>query len=102
MIMCGIVGLLVKTPALRDQLGALMVPMLVGMSERGPDSAGLAVFGAPLGAAERKYSLYSGLTETKDAFDWAALLNQVKIQLAVQGHIDTKGNHAILTSTVAP
>ena len=27
--MCGIVGLLVKNPALRDQLGALMVPMLV-------------------------------------------------------------------------
>ena len=39
--MCGIVGLLVKNPALRNQLGALMVPMLVGMTERGPDSAGL-------------------------------------------------------------
>jgi glutamate synthase domain-containing protein 1 len=43
--MCGIVGLLVKTPALREKLGELMVPMLIGMTERGPDSAGLAVFG---------------------------------------------------------
>ncbi len=42
--MCGIVGLLVKKPALREQLGELMVPMLIGMTERGPDSAGLAVF----------------------------------------------------------
>ena len=38
--MCGIVGLLLKKPALREQLGELMVPMLVGMTERGPDSAG--------------------------------------------------------------
>ena len=43
--MCGIVGLLLKKPELREQLGELMVPMLVGMTERGPDSAGLAVFG---------------------------------------------------------
>ena len=46
--MCGIVGLLVKNPALRNQLGALMVPMLVGMTERGPDSAGLAVYTTPV------------------------------------------------------
>jgi glutamate synthase domain-containing protein 1 len=38
--MCGIVGLLVKTPALKERLGELMVPMLIGMTERGPDSAG--------------------------------------------------------------
>ena len=30
--MCGIVGLLVKTPSMRDQLGELMLPMLIGMS----------------------------------------------------------------------
>jgi glutamate synthase domain-containing protein 1 len=46
--MCGIVGLLVKKPSLRHQLGALMVPMLTGMTERGPDSAGLAVYTAPV------------------------------------------------------
>ncbi|NBS92758.1 MAG: amidophosphoribosyltransferase, partial [Betaproteobacteria bacterium] len=61
--MCGIVGLLVKTPALKQQLGQLMVPMLIGMTERGPDSAGLAVFGEPLEGSARKLSLYSGLTD---------------------------------------
>ena len=55
--MCGIVGLLVKKPALRPRLGELMVPMLIGMTERGPDSAGLAVFTEPLGENERKISL---------------------------------------------
>jgi methylamine---glutamate N-methyltransferase subunit A len=40
--MCGIVGLLLKDKSLRPRLGELMVPMLVGMTERGPDSSGMA------------------------------------------------------------
>ena len=35
--MCGIVGLLLKKPALREKLGELMTPMLVGMTSRGPE-----------------------------------------------------------------
>ena len=44
LLMCGIVGLLLKNPAWDERLGELLVPMLVGMTDRGPDSAGLAVF----------------------------------------------------------
>ena len=43
--MCGIVGLFLKRPALEPRLGALMAGMLATMSERGPDSAGFAVYG---------------------------------------------------------
>ncbi|MEQ1599483.1 MAG: amidophosphoribosyltransferase, partial [Methylotenera sp.] len=46
--MCGIVGLLVRNPKMRDTIGELMLPMLIGMTERGPDSAGLAMFTAPV------------------------------------------------------
>ena len=46
--MCGIVGLLVKRDSLRESLGRLVVPMFECMAERGPDSAGLAVFGEPV------------------------------------------------------
>ena len=46
--MCGIVGLLVKKPALREQLGELMMPILLGMTFRGPESAGMAVFTDPV------------------------------------------------------
>ena len=56
--MCGIVGLLVKTPELRERLGELMVPMLIGMTDRGPDSAGLAVFAHAAPEGMRKLSLY--------------------------------------------
>lgn len=56
--MCGIIGLLLKDNALRPQLGELMVPMLVGMTERGPDSSGLAVFSEGTAESSRKFSLY--------------------------------------------
>ncbi|MFC0239441.1 class II glutamine amidotransferase [Rhodopseudomonas telluris] len=44
--MCGIVGLFLKNRALEPQLGAMLSKMLVTMSARGPDSAGVAVYGA--------------------------------------------------------
>ena len=44
--MCGIVGLFLKSPALEPQLGSLLANMLGIMSDRGPDSAGFAVYGA--------------------------------------------------------
>jgi methylamine---glutamate N-methyltransferase subunit A len=43
--MCGIVGLHLRDPALFPQLGRLLVTMLGGVAERGPDSAGVAVYG---------------------------------------------------------
>ncbi|MGA0533745.1 class II glutamine amidotransferase [Hansschlegelia sp. KR7-227] len=45
--MCGIVGLFLKNKALEPQLGAMLSEMLGVMCERGPDSAGFAVYGAP-------------------------------------------------------
>mgnify|MGYP000561918266 CR=1 FL=1 len=42
--MCGIVGLFLKDPALEPQLGALLTDMLITMTDRGPDSAGIAIY----------------------------------------------------------
>jgi glutamate synthase domain-containing protein 1 len=44
--MCGIVGLFLKDRALEPQLGSLLAGMLEVMSDRGPDSAGFAVYGS--------------------------------------------------------
>ncbi len=43
--MCGIVGLFVKDRVLEPQLGHLLSGMLMTMCDRGPDSAGFAVYG---------------------------------------------------------
>jgi glutamate synthase domain-containing protein 1 len=42
---CGIVGLHLRDPGLHPQLGRLLTTMLCGVEERGPDSAGVAVYG---------------------------------------------------------
>jgi amidophosphoribosyltransferase len=45
--MCGIVGLHLREPALYPRLGELLTGMLGQVVERGPDSAGVAVYGDP-------------------------------------------------------
>ena len=54
--MCGIVGLFLKDPALEPELGRLTAGMLATMSDRGPDSAGFAVYGAG-GTGQTKLTL---------------------------------------------
>ncbi len=96
--MCGIVGLLVKKPELRESLGAWMVPMLIGMGERGPDSAGLAVFTGSTSADQRKYSLYSG----GDAFNWQECLTEFQQTWNEKPSLNVQGNHAVLVSSISP
>src|SRR5256885_10119936 len=67
--MCGIVGLLVKKREQRASLGQLAQPMFTCMGERGPDSGGLAVFGSPVAAPQRRFNLFV----PDRHFDWQAL-----------------------------
>ena len=43
--MCGIVGLFLKDKNLEPELGMMLSDMLVTMTDRGPDSAGIAIYG---------------------------------------------------------
>ncbi len=95
--MCGIVGLLIKKPALRARLGELATPMLIGMTERGPDSAGLAVFTAPASAERRKFSLYSG----NSAADWTTFGAAARAAFA-EATLSVKQNHAVLETAATP
>jgi amidophosphoribosyltransferase len=95
--MCGIVGLLVKKPALREQLGELMLPMLIGMTERGPDSAGLAVFTSPVPEPRRKLSLYSGGAD----FDWAAFEAAARQALGADTTLTVQANHAVVETAAS-
>src|SRR3954467_8119503 len=95
--MCGIVGLLVKKDSLRPRLGELMVPMLVGMTERGPDSSGMAVFTQPVAAGQRKLSLYCQAGD----FDWRQFGSALAAKFADIA-LDVRVNHAVMTTTSAP
>ncbi|HXC59567.1 MAG TPA: class II glutamine amidotransferase [Steroidobacteraceae bacterium] len=92
--MCGIVGLLMKNPAWDERLGELLVPMLVGMTERGPDSAGMAVFGRPA-----RGEIMLSLFQLHGQPDWLGLLKAVKTSVPGTHHINANGQHAVLHTT---
>lgn len=75
--MCGIVGLYLKNETLAPQLGALFEPMLLSMTDRGPDSAGFAIYGDEVPEGSIKLTL-----QTQDAdFDWRALVATLEQKL---------------------
>ena len=89
--MCGIVGLFLKKDALRPRLGDMLTDMLITMTDRGPDSAGIAIYGD---ASEGlKMTVQSDTPETAFAGLDAALgaVLGAPVAMAV---IDT---HAVLT-----
>jgi amidophosphoribosyltransferase len=95
--MCGIVGLLLKKPALRPRLGEFMVPMLIGMTERGPDSSGMAVFTESAGTGRRKLSLYC----EDPAFQWRQFEGKLFTMLE-DATFEIKVNHCIVTTSGDP
>jgi methylamine---glutamate N-methyltransferase subunit A len=66
---CGIVGFFSKSTELEAQLGEFLGAMLAQMKDRGPDSAGVAVYRNPAPFGSSKLTLYSA----DPAFDWEAL-----------------------------
>ncbi|MBR9866947.1 MAG: glutamine amidotransferase family protein [Oceanospirillales bacterium] len=75
--MCGIVGLYLKNKALESQLGALFEPMLIAMTDRGPDSAGFAIYGDEVADDSIKLTL----RHADENYDWAALAEKAQIEL---------------------
>lgn len=90
--MCGIVGLFLKNKALEPQLGNLLSTMLSTMCERGPDSAGFAVYGAPE-PGKAKITLQS---PTPDQ-DFAGLADAVGKVIGAPAKLSVRSTHAVLT-----
>ena len=78
--MCGIVGLFLKNKNWYPQLGSLTAEMMAVLSDRGPDSAGFAVYGANHGhSVKLTFRVPDGLDlerEIKSLFDSNAHLVQ--------------------------
>ncbi|SDT07331.1 N-methylglutamate synthase subunit A [Pseudomonas asplenii] len=75
--MCGIVGLYLKNPALESRLGQLFEPMLEAMTDRGPDSAGFAIYGDEVGEGWIKLTLQA----TREGYDFKALVGALEARL---------------------
>jgi len=76
--------------------GALMVPMLVGMTERVPIPRGSAVYTT---GSKRHHN---SVVQRRDAVDWSELLARIAADFAHAHEITVQGNHAVLISAADP
>src|SRR5438132_3649148 len=81
--MCGIVGLFCKNPELEPRLGDYLSAMLVQMDERGPDSAGVAIYREPAPEGWSKLTLYAADPDLR----WDELGGDV---------LDVRAKHAVV------
>lgn len=87
--MCGIVGLYLKNPALESQLGALFEPMLIAMTDRGPDSAGFAIYGDEVPDGWVKLTM----RHPDLSYNWGALADKIKAQFGCE--LSWFSNHCV-------
>ncbi len=93
--MCGIVGLYLKNPKLKSKLGAMFKPMLIEMTNRGPDSAGVAIYRNPTKKAETKFSL----AHDDANYNWKSVVSGLNKALKAKSSGKKIGNHFILVTT---
>jgi glutamate synthase domain-containing protein 1 len=90
--MCGIVGLFAKASAVEDQLGKHLAAMLVQMSSRGPDSAGVAVYRDPAKSGASKLTLYSA----NPYEDWLRVAAGLRAAFGACEEPSARASHALL------
>lgn len=89
--MCGIVGLFLKDRSLEPRLGEMLTDMLITMTDRGPDSAGIAIYGADDGRG--KITLQSPAPDQ----DFAGLDADLGQALGCDVGMQVKDTHAVLS-----
>jgi glutamate synthase domain-containing protein 1 len=94
--MCGIVGLFLKDASLEPKLGAMLADMLVTMTDRGPDSAGIAIYS---GAGEGRAKLT--VQSAHPGRDFANLDADLKDAIGAPVLMLIKDTHAVLEVPVA-
>ena len=88
--MCGIVGLFLKDPKLEPQLGAMLTDMLITMTDRGPDSAGIAIYVRPE-KGRAKLTVQSSQPDS----DFKGLDKELAKAINGKVHVQLKDTHAV-------
>ena len=90
--MCGIVGLFIKNPAMEKSLGEHLSNMLIEMTERGPDSSGIAIYDG--GATEGTVRIT--VLSTDPDYSWESFKEEVRAVFGASSKIEMNSNHAVL------
>ncbi|MDH3691772.1 MAG: glutamine amidotransferase family protein [Gammaproteobacteria bacterium] len=96
--MCGIVGLFTKNPQMEQRLGSLLAGMLVEMTDRGPDSAGVAVYGEQAPEGVCKVTLFSA----DEHYDWKNLGERLMAEFGHNSTVEVRASHAVLQVPSTP
>ena len=89
--MCGIVGLFAKSAEIEERLGAHLAAMLEQMDDRGPDSAGAAVYRDPAPPGSSKLTLFSA----DELYDWDGLAGELRNAFGGSPEPDVRSSHAV-------
>jgi glutamate synthase domain-containing protein 1 len=89
--MCGIAGLFLKDKSLEPELGSMLSDMLVTLTDRGPDSAGIAIYGNS-GAGGTKITVQSA----KPVRDFAQI-GSTLAGVGIKSDVLVKDTHAVVT-----
>ena len=89
--MCGIVGLFLKDASLEPRLGQMLSEMLITMTDRGPDSAGIAIYSAET-PGQAKLTVQSA----DPAQDFPGLRAALSEEIDAAVTITTRDTHAVL------
>ena len=89
--MCGIAGLYLKSEALYGRLGHHLSGMLDQLSDRGPDSAGVAFYRDPAPVGASKVVLYSD----DASYDWEALAAELRRDFTEVSGPSLRATHAV-------
>jgi amidophosphoribosyltransferase len=92
--MCGIVGLFLKNEALEPRLGRLTAAMLSQLRDRGPDSAGFAVYGA-----ESTGSTKICAVARSGAVAWPQVAEKLAAATGAKVCVDVIEDHAVFKTT---
>lgn len=95
--MCGIVGLYLKNSALAPDLGKMFAPMLIEMTDRGPDSAGVAIYHDPAGERFKITAFHPD-----PEFNWGALGEHLRSELSATLEDHPNDSHRVLITDADP
>jgi glutamate synthase domain-containing protein 1 len=89
--MCGIAGLFAKSPVITEHLGEHLGAMLSQLNDRGPDSAGVAVYRDPVPAGSSKVSLFS----PDPAYEWGRVGDGLAAAWGGDHEPEVRASHAV-------
>jgi glutamate synthase domain-containing protein 1 len=90
--MCGIAGLFSKSSDVSESLGRHLGDMLLQLGDRGPDSAGVAIYRNPAPAGSSKVTLHA----PAPGYEWTGVCDALDEAFGA-GEAEVRASHAVVT-----